>query len=127
MPASLENSPRRTPCMITPITPPVTNSRIPKAPAKICAITCGTSPRFMTTTISPSRMYRIAMTGTRIWVTAEMERTPPKMISAVIAVRMIPRMTFRAVEEANSGATPFRDSDTASAMELDWTMLNTKP
>src|SRR5699024_3786098 len=77
IPASFENRPRRTPGKITHMTPTVTQSLQTNAPKMICRNTEGTRLMFRMTTKRPKPTYITAMTGTRIWVMAEIERTPP--------------------------------------------------
>ncbi len=61
------------------------------------------------------------MNGTMIWVALAIRRTPPKMINAVSSARMPPTTILNPLSSRS------REPPTASAMELVWIALYTKP
>ena len=66
-------------------------------------------------------MYATAITGTRISVTADNRRTPPKMTAPTTRARAMPMI--------RPGVKPSRENwlRTDWAIELAWTALNTNP
>ena len=104
-PASLENMPRLTPVrMMYPSVAPTTSFG-PNAWVKIVATAAGSRSMFSATMTSPMSRYSSAMSGTRSWVTEAMRRTPPKMTSAISALRTIP-ITHGSQAEAESSRPP---------------------
>mgnify|MGYP007049498278 CR=1 FL=1 len=69
----------------------------------------------------PMRMYAPAINGTMIWVQDAIRVTPPKITSAV-KMAMTPATTVFTVNDSLP-----KEPETASAMELVWMALYTKP
>lgn len=93
IPASLENSPLRIPCISAIPTAPAAASCHPIALFTMSIISCGIFSKFSITTVSARRMYAMAINGTSTPDTFAIRLTPPNITIAVSAVIATPLHT----------------------------------